>query len=178
MLVLTLRAVSHWHEYSQRVLVANTRGWLTASTRCECLFTFTRVKIPAVWLKSLGQLRWYRYRETAWELAANDERDTDNDLQKSTNTVTKNSLVKVQVYSRPTILPKNLSKPVSTTWISMPEHLNLGHHCVVISNLNRNGRVGRHLSAPKCKKIQGRWGSSGAPPRNPLMELTTLPQAP
>jgi len=63
-------------------------------------------------------VRWYRYRETAWELAANDERDTNSDLQKLTKkvltkTVTKNSLVKVQVYSRPTILPKNLSKPVS-----------------------------------------------------------------
>jgi len=72
-------------------------------------------------------------RETAWELAANDERDTDSDLQKLTKkvltkTVTKNSLVKVQVYNRPTmptILPKNLSKPVSiqleylrpNTWI-------------------------------------------------------------
>jgi len=65
-----------------------------------------------------------------WELAANDERDTDSDLQKLTKkvltkTVTKNSLVKVQVYSRPTILPKNLSKSVSiqleylrpNTWI-------------------------------------------------------------
>ena len=50
-------------------------------------------------------------------MAANDERDTDSDLQKLTKvltkTVTKNSLVKMQVYSRPTILPKNLSKPVS-----------------------------------------------------------------
>jgi len=63
-----------------------------------------------------------RRRES--ELAANDERDTDSDGQKLTkklltDTVTKNSLITVQVYSRPTILPKNFSKPVPTTRISL-----------------------------------------------------------
>jgi len=60
-------------------------------------------------------VRWWES-----ELAANDECDTDSNEQKLTkklltNSLTKNSLFKVQVYSRPTILPKNFSKPVSTT---------------------------------------------------------------
>jgi len=56
----------------------------------------------------------------------------------------------VQVYSRPTILPKKFSKPVSTGLT--PKHLNLGHLCVIIFTY--------HLRAPKCKKSVGRRGST------------------